>query len=147
MRHPCYPNLEMMEPKYTPELGQIAIRLLQEGKSFSAVGRAVGVHRDTIKNWGLRYNPRLGNAVKEAKQRSGREKSKAEALAYLDKIAKSLPSNSAEQGSSSTADQLSTHRKLREADEEFFNQLLLKREQEIMEREQCPEGMQGFWVG
>ncbi|SVD41703.1 uncharacterized protein METZ01_LOCUS394557, partial [marine metagenome] len=54
MRHPLYPNLNMIEPKYTPQLGASAVRLLGEGKSFSAVGRALGVHRDTIKNWGKR---------------------------------------------------------------------------------------------
>ena len=80
MRHPLYPNLNMIEPKYTPQLGASAIRLLREGKSFSAVGRALGVHRDTIKNWGKRYDPELGKAVVEAKQRWGREKSIKESL-------------------------------------------------------------------
>ena len=80
MRHPLYPNLDMIEPKYTPQLGASAIRLLREGKSFSAVGRALGVHRDTIKNWGKRYDPELGKAVVEAKQRWGREKSTKDRL-------------------------------------------------------------------
>ena len=84
MRHPLYPNLDMIEPKYTPQLGAAAIRLLREGKSFSAVGRALGVHRDTIKNWGKRYDPELGKAVVEAKQRWGREKSIKESLEYLE---------------------------------------------------------------
>ena len=84
MRHPLYPNLNMIEPKYTPQLGASAGRLLREGKSFSAVGRALGVHRDTIKNWGKRYNPELGKAVVEAKQRWGREKSIKESLEYLE---------------------------------------------------------------
>ena len=84
MRHPLYPNLNMIEPKYTPQLGASAIRLLREGKSFSAVGRALGVHRDTIKNWGTRYDPKLGKAVVEAKQRWGREKSMNESLEYLE---------------------------------------------------------------
>ena len=74
MRHPLYPNLDMMEPKYTPQLGATAIRLLKEGKSFSAVGRAVGVHRDTIKNWGKHYNHELGQAVVEDKHRWGSTK-------------------------------------------------------------------------
>ena len=50
MRHSLYPNLDIIDPKYTPQLGATAIRLLKEGKSFSAVRRAVEVHRDTIKN-------------------------------------------------------------------------------------------------
>ena len=57
----------MMECKYTPRLGAEAVHLLKEGKSFSAVGRALGVHRDTIKNWGKRYDLELGKAVVEAK--------------------------------------------------------------------------------
>ena len=84
MRHPLYPNLNMMEPKFTPERGALAIRLLKEGKSFSAVGRAVGVHRDTIKNWGKRYSPELGKAVTESKQRKSRVKATRELLQYLD---------------------------------------------------------------
>ena len=84
MRHPLYPNLNMMEPKFTPERGALAIRLLKEGKSFSAVGRAVGVHRDTIKNWGKHYSPELGKAVTESKQRKSRAKATREALQYLD---------------------------------------------------------------
>ena len=84
MRHPLYPNLNMMEPKFTPERGALAIRLLKEGKSFSAVGRAVGVHRDTIKNWGKHYSPELGKAVTESNQRKSRAKAAREALQYLD---------------------------------------------------------------
>ena len=84
MRHPLYPNLNMMEPKFTPERGALAIRLLKEGNSFSAVGRAVGVHRDTIKNWGKHYSPELGKAVTESKQRKSRAKATREALQYLD---------------------------------------------------------------
>ena len=73
----------MMEPKFTPERA-LAIRLLKEGKSFSAVGRALGVHRDTIKNWGKRYSPELGKAVTESKQRKSRAMATREALLYLD---------------------------------------------------------------
>ena len=75
----------MMECKYTPRLGAEAVHLLKEGKSFSAVGRALGVHRDTIKNWGKRYDPELGKAVVEAKQRWGRETSMNEALDHLNR--------------------------------------------------------------
>tara|TARA_Y100001968_G_C19213054_1_gene645751 strand:+ start:402 stop:842 length:441 start_codon:yes stop_codon:yes gene_type:complete len=146
MRHPLYPNLDMMDPKYTPKLGATAIRLLKEGKSFSAVGRAVGVHRDTIKNWGKHYNPELGKAVVEAKQRWGRTKSTKETLEYLDRN----PLRKAEvTNPTPSPEQLEREkwRRIFQDMEERHQKQMLEEERALAEKEDIPQGLEGFWVG
>jgi len=147
MRHPLYPNLNMIEPKYTPQLGASAIRLLREGKSFSAVGRALGVHRDTIKNWGKRYDPELGKAVVEAKQRWGREKSIKESLEYLEQnplqepdMEEPLPPSKEE------LDRERWRRIFRDVEERSRKQML-EDERALAEREDIPPEMKGIWLG
>ena len=147
MRHPLYPNLNMIEPKYTPQLGASAIRLLREGKSFSVVGRALGVHRDTIKNWGKRYDPELGKAVVEAKQRWGREKSIKESLEYLEQnplqepdMEEPLPPSKEE------LDRERWRRIFRDVEERSRKQML-EDERAVAEREDIPPEMKGIWLG
>ena len=147
MRHPLYPNLDMMDPKYTPQLGATAIRLLKEGKSFSAVGRAVGVHRDTIKNWGKHYNPELGKAVVEAKQRWGRAKSTQETLEYIDRNPLRKPD--VERPRPPTPEELERGkwRRIFQDMEERHQKQMLEEERALAEKEDMPQGLEGFWVG
>ena len=148
MRHPLYPNLDMMECKYTPRLGAEAVHLLKDGKSFSAVGRALGVHRDTIKNWGKRYDPELGKAVVEAKQRWGRETSMNEALDHLNRNPLKR-SEVVEKKVSPSSEELEREkwRRIFQEMEGRHQQQMLKEERELSERESMPPEMQGFWLG
>ena len=146
MRHPLYPNLDMMDPKYTPQLGATAIRLLKEGKSFSAVGRAVGVHRDTIKNWGKHYNPELGKAVVEAKQRWGRAKSTQETLEYLERNPLRKPEVTNPTPSLEQLERGKWRRIFQDMEERHQKQML-EEERALAEKEDIPRGMEGFWVG
>ena len=146
MRHPLYPNLDMMEPKYTPQLGATAIRLLKEGKSFSAVGRAVGVHRDTIKNWGKHYNPELGKAVVEAKQRWGRTKSTQETLEYIDRNPLRKPEVTNPTPSPEQLERGKWRRIFQDMEERHQKQML-EEERALAEKEDMPQGLEGFWVG
>ena len=148
MRHPLYPNLDMIEPKYTPQLGASAVRLLREGKSFSAVGRALGVHRDTIKNWGKRYDPELGKAVVEAKQRWGREKSMNETLEYLEQnplqkpdMEEPMPPPSPEE-----LDREKWRRIFQDVEERSRKQML-EDERALAEQVDIPPEMRGIWLG
>ena len=147
MRHPLYPNLNMIEPKYTPQLGASAIRLLGEGKSFSAVGRALGVHRDTIKNWGKRYDPELGKAVVEAKQRWGREKSMNETLEYLEQ--NPLREPDMEEPLPPSPEELDREmwRRIFQDLEERSRKQMLEDERALAEREDIPPEMKGIWLG
>ena len=140
MRHPLYPNLDMMECKYTPRLGAEAVHLLKEGKSFSAVGRALGVHRDTIKNW--------GKAVVEAKQCWGRETSMNEALDHLSRNPLKR-SEVVEKKVSPSSEELEREKRRRifQEMEGRHQQQMLKEERELSERETMPPEMQGFWLG
>ena len=144
MRHPLYPNLNMMEPKFTPERGALAIRLLKEGKSFSAVGRAVGVHRDTIKNWGKRYSPELGKAVTESKQRKSRAKATCEALQYLDQHP--IKENKAREEKADIKNQGSGDWAKYFKDLEEKRMSLWERDSETNEKVEGSD-MIGFWVG
>ena len=148
MRHPLYPNLDMMECKYTPRLGAEAVHLLKEGKSFSAVGRALGVHRDTIKNWGKRYDLELGKAVVEAKQCWGRETSMNEALDHLSRNPLKR-SEVVEKKVSPSSEELEREKRRRifQEMEGRHQQQMLKEERELSERETMPPEMQGFWLG
>lgn len=148
MRHPLYPNLDMMECKYTPRLGAEAVHLLKEGKSFSAVGRALGVHRDTIKNWGKRYDPELGKAVVEAKQCWGRETSMTEALDHLSRNPLKR-SEVVEKKVSPSSEELEREKRRRifQEMEGRHREQMLKEERELSERESMPPEMQGFWLG
>jgi len=83
MKHPQYPNLELIEPNYSREQRAKAAKLLRQGLSFSVVGRELGVHRDTIKNWGQHYDPELGNAGRATRQLRERERSLREAEEHL----------------------------------------------------------------
>ncbi len=147
MRHPLYPNLNMIEPKYTPQLGASAIRLLREGKSFSAVGRALGVHRDTIKNWGKRYDPELGKAVVEAKQRWGREKSMNETLEYLEQ--NPLQKSDTEEPLPPSPEELDREmwRRIFQDVEEMSRKRMLEDERALAEKEDIPPEMEGIWLG
>ena len=147
MRHPLYPNLNMIEPKYTPQLGTSAIRLLREGKSFSAVGRALGVHRDTIKNWGKRYNPELGQAVVEAKQRWGREKSIKESLEYLEQNPLQKPDMEEPLPPSKEELDREMWRRIFKDIEERSRKQMLEEERALAERENIPPEMKGIWLG
>ena len=147
MRHPLYPNLNMIEPKYTPQLGASAIRLLGEGKSFSAVGRALGVHRDTIKNWGKRYDPELGKAVVEAKQRWGREKSIKESLEYLEQNPLQEPDMEEPLPPSKEELDREMWRRIFQDVEEKFHKRRLEDERALAEMEDIPPEMRGIWLG
>ena len=147
MRQPRYPNLNMIEPKYTPQRGAAAVRLLREGKSFSAVGRAMGGHRDTIKNWGKRYDHEVGKDVVEAKQRWGREKSIKESLEYLEQnplqepdMEEPLPPSKEE------LDRERWRRIFRDVEERSRKQML-EDERALAEREDIPPEMKGIWLG
>ena len=148
MRHPLYPNLDMMECKYTPRLGAEAVHLLKDGKSFSAVGRALGVHRDTIKNWGKRYDLELGKAVVEAKQCWGRETSMNEALDHLSRNPLKR-SEVVEKKVSPSSEELEREKRRRifQEMEGRHREQMLKEERELSERESMPPEMQGFWLG
>ena len=147
MRHPLYPNLNMIEPKYTPQLGASAIRLLGEGKSFSAVGRALGVHRDTIKNWGKRYDPELGKAVVEAKQRWGREKSMNETMEYLEQ--NPLQKSDMEEPVPPSKEELEREkwRRIFQDVEEMSRKRMLEDERALAEQVDIPPEMKGIWLG
>ena len=147
MRHPLYPNLNMIEPKYTPQLRVSAIRLLREGKSFSAVGRALGVHRDTIKNWGKRYDPELGKAVVEAKQRWGREKSIKESLEYPEQNPLQKPDM--EEPPPPSPEELDREkcRRIFQDVEEMSRKRMLEDERALAEMEDIPPEMDGIWLG
>ena len=147
MRHPLYPNLNMIEPKYTPQLGASAVRLLGEGKSFSAVGRALGVHRDTIKNWGKRYDPELGKAVVEAKQRWGREKSMNETLEYLEQ--NPLREPDMEEPLLPSKEELDREkwRRIFQDVEERSRKQMLEEERALAEQVDIPPEMKGIWLG
>ena len=147
MRHPLYPNLNMIEPKYTPQLGAAAVRLLGDGKSFSAVGRALGVHRDTIKNWGKRYDPELGKAVVEAKQRWGREKSIKESLEYLEQNPLQKPD--VEEPLPPSPEELDREkwRRIFQDVEERSRKQMLEDERALAEMEDIPPEMEGIWLG
>ena len=147
MRHPLYPNLNMIEPKYTPQLGASAIWLLREGKSFSAVGRALGVHRDTIKNWGKRYDPELGKAVVEAKQRWGREKSMNESLEYLEQNPLQKPDMEEPLPPSKEELDREMWRRIFQDVEEKFHKRMLEEERALAEWEDIPPEMKGIWLG
>jgi transposase len=138
----------MMECKYTPRLGAEAVHLLKEGKSFSAVGRALGVHRDTIKNWGKRYDLELGKAVVEAKQCWGRETSMNEALDHLSRNPLKR-SEVVEKKVSPSSEELEREKRRRifQEMEGRHREQMLKEEQELFERETMPPEMQGFWLG
>ena len=147
MRHPFYPNLNMIEPKYTPQLGAAAVRLLGEGKSFSAVGRALGVHRDTIKNLGKRYDPELGKAVVEAKQRWGREKSIKESLEYLEQ--NPLQKSEMEEPLPPSPEELEKKqwRRIFQDVEERSRKQMLEEERALAEQVDIPPEMTGIWLG
>ena len=147
MRHPLYPNLNMIEPKYTPQLGASAIRLLREGKSFSAVGRALGVHRDTIKNWGTRYDPKLGKAVVEAKQRWGREKSMNESLEYLEQNPLQEPDMEEPLPPSKEELEREKWRRIFQDMEERSHKQMLEDERALAEQVDIPPEMKGIWLG
>ena len=147
MRHPLYPNLNMIEPKYTPQLGPAAVRLFGEGKSFSAVGRALGVHRDTIKNWGKRYDPELGKAVVEAKQRWGREKSIKESLEYLEQNPLQKPDMEEPLPPSKEELDREMWRRIFRDVEEKFHKRRLEDERTLAEKEDIPPEMEGIWLG
>ena len=147
MRHPLYPNLNMIEPKYTPQLGASAIRLLGEGKSFSAVGRALGVHRDTIKNWGKRYDPELGKAVVEAKQRWGREKSIKESLEYLEQNPLQKPDMEEPLPPSKEELDREMWRRIFQDVEERSRKQMLEEERALAEQVDIPPEMRGIWLG
>ena len=147
MRHPLYPNLNMIEPKYTPQLGAAAVRLLGEGKSFSAVGRALGVHRDTIKNWGKRYDPGLGKAVVEAKQRWGREKSMNETLEYLEQNPLREPDMEEPLPPSKEELDREKWRRIFQDVEERSRKQMLEEERALAEQVDIPPEMKGIWLG
>ena len=147
MRHPLYPNLNMIEPKYTPQLGASAVRLLGEGKSFSAVGRALGVHRDTIKNWGKRYDPELGKAVVEAKQRWGREKSMNETLEYLEQNPIQEPDMEEPLPPSKEDLEREKWRRIFQDMEERSHKQMLEEERALAEQVDIPPEMRGIWLG
>ena len=147
MRHPLYPNLNMIEPKYTPQLGASAIRLLREGKSFSAVGRALGVHRDTIKNWGKRYDPELGKAVVEAKQRWGRGKSIKESLEYLKQNPLQEPAMEEPLPPSKEELDREMWRRIFQDVEEMSRKQMLEEERALAEQVDIPPEMSGIWLG
>ena len=147
MRHPLYPNLNMIEPKYTPQLGAAAVRLLGEGKSFSAVGRALGVHRDTIKNWGKRYDPELGKAVVEAKQRWGREKSMNESLEYLEQNPLKKPDMEDPPPPSPEELDREKWRRIFKDIEERSHKQMLEEERALAEQVDIPPEMKGIWLG
>ena len=147
MRPPLYPNLNMIEPKYTPQLGASAIRLLGERKSFSAVGRALGVHRDPIKNWGKRYDPELGKAVVEAKQRWGREKSMNETLEYLEQ--NPLQKSDTEEPLPPSPEELDREmwRRIFQDMEERSRKRMIEEERALAEQVDIPPEMRGIWLG
>ena len=147
MRHPLYPNLNMIEPKYTPQLGASAIRLLGEDKNFSAVGRALGVHRDTIKNWGKRYDPELGKAVVEAKQRWGREKSMNESLEYLEQNPLQKPDMEEPLPPSKEELDREKWRRIFQDMEERSHKQMLEEERALAEQIDIPPEMRGIWLG
>ena len=147
MRHPLYPNLNMIEPKYTPQLGASAVRLLGEGKSFSAVGRALGVHRDTIKNWGKRYDPELGKAVVEAKQRWGREKSMNETLEYLEQNPLREPDMEEPLPPSKEELEREKWRRIFQDMEERSHKQMLEEERALAEQVDIPPEMREIWLG
>ena len=147
MRHPLYPNLNMIEPKYTPQLGAAAIRLLGEGKSFSAVGRALGVHRDTIKNWCKRYDSGLGKAVVEAKQRWGREKSMNETLEYLEQNPLQEPDMEEPLPPSKEELEREKWRRIFQDMEERSHKQMLEEERALAEQVDIPSEMRGIWLG
>ena len=147
MRHPLYPNLNMIEPKYTPQLGATAVRLLGEGKSFSAVGRALGVHRDTIKNWGKRYDPELGKAVVEAKQRWDREKSMNETLEYLEQNPLREPDMEEPLPPSKEELEREKWRRIFQDMEERSHKQMLEEERALAEQVDIPPEMRGIWLG
>ena len=147
MRHPLYPNLNMIEPKYTPQLGATAVKLLEEGKSFSAVGRALGVHRDTIKNWGKRYDPELGKAVVEAKQRWGREKSMNETLEYLEQNPLREPDMEEPLPPSKEELDREKWRRIFQDVEERSRKQMLEEERALAEQVDIPPEMKGIWLG
>ena len=147
MRHPLYPNLNMIEPKYTPQLGASAVRLLGEGKSFSAVGRALGVHRDTIKNWGKRYDPELGKAVVEAKQRWGREKSMNETLEFLEQNPLQKPDMEEPLPPSKEELEREKWRRIFQDMEERSHKQMLEEERALAEQVDIPREMRGIWLG
>ena len=147
MRHPLYPNLNMIEPKYTPQLGASAIRLLREGKSFSVVGRALGVHRDTIKNWGKRYDPELGKAVVEAKQRWGREKSIKESLEYLEQNPLQEPDMEEPLPPSKEELDREKWRRIFQDVEERSRKRMIEEERALAEQVDIPPEMRGIWLG
>ena len=147
MRLPLYPNLNMIEPKYTPQLGAAAVRLLREGKSFSVVGRALGVHRDTIKNWGKRYDPELGKAVVEAKQRWGREKSMNETLEYLEQNPLQEPDMEEPLPPSKEELEREKWRRIFQDMEERSHKQMLEEERALAEQVDIPPEMRGIWLG
>ena len=147
MRHPLYPNLNMIEPKYTPQLGATAVKLLGEGKSFSAVGRVLGVHRDTIKNWGKRYDPELGKAVVEAKQRWGREKSMNETLEYLEQNPLQEPDMEEPLPPSKEKLEREKWRRIFQDIEERSHKQMLEEERALAEQVDIPPEMRGIWLG
>ena len=147
MRHPLYPNLDMIEPKYTPQLGASAVRLLREGKSFSAVGRALGVHRDTIKNWGKRYDPELGKAVVEAKQRWGRGKSIKESLEYLEQNPLQKPDMEEPLPPSPEELDREKWRRIFQDVEERSRKRMIEDERALAEQVDIPSEMRGIWLG
>ena len=147
MRHPLYPNLNMIEPKYTPQLGASAIRLLREGKSFSAVGRALGVHRDTIKNWGKRYDPELGKTVVKANQRWGREKSIKESLEYLEQNPLQKPDMEEPLPPSKEELEREKWRRIFQDMEERSRKQMLEEERALAEQVDIPQEMKGIWLG
>ncbi len=137
----------MMECKYTPRLGAEAVHLLKDGKSFSAVGRALGVHRDTIKNWGKRYDPALGKAVMEAKQRWGREKSNKESLDDLGKNPHRAPDKEEPPPPSKEELDREKWRRIFQDVEERSRKQMLEDERALAAQVNIPPEMRGIWLG
>jgi hypothetical protein len=52
--------------KYTPEMGERLIKSMAKGYSLSASAAMLGVHRETIYDWGRRF-PAFSDSVKRAK--------------------------------------------------------------------------------
>ena len=111
------------------------------------MGRALGVHRDTIKNWGKRYDPELGKAVVEAKQRWGREKSIKESLEYLEQNPLQKPDM--EEPPPPSPEELDREKRRRNFQdvEEKFHKRRLEDERALAEMEDIPPEMKGIWLG
>jgi transposase len=105
------------------------------------------VHRDTIKNWGKRYNPELGKAVVEAKQRWGREKSIKESLEYLEQNPLQEPDMEEPLPPSPEELEREKWRRIFQDIEDRSHKQMLEDERALAERADIPPEMKGIGLG